>query len=177
MYKAKDDTKFGWYSKDLKEPTEEDFKRNGRFCKSGLAYQSAANEATCVSTSGIWFQNKKLNEPYKCSPQNPADKCTIYFDIPTASQTFTAEGSRGFIKTNCSCALTDQLDGFCSNVLGTNPYLKYTEEMQKMITKSNCHTLDRDNMRAQKDTCSLGQSDEWQLAVDLQFNVTHWPFI
>lgn len=41
--------KFGWKSvqgSDL-EPTIEDFEQNGRFCLSGLAFETAPGEATC----------------------------------------------------------------------------------------------------------------------------------
>lgn len=46
-----------------------------------------------------------------------------------------------------------------------------------MLKNSKCHTLDRNNIRAQKDKCGLGNSKQWELAVDLQFNITHWPYI
>ena len=62
-------------------------------------------------------------------------------------------------------------------MLGTDPYSKYTSEMQLLFSKSECHTLDRDNLQAQQDTCNLSKHEEWHLAVDLQFNVTHWPYI
>ena len=33
-------------------------------------------------------------------------------------------------------------------------------------------------MQAQKDDCGAGKnSDEWKLAVETAFNVTHWPYI
>jgi len=46
-----------------------------------------------------------------------------------------------------------------------------------MLLKSECHTLDRASIRAQKDGCGIGLGTEWNLAVDLQFNITHWPYI
>ena len=54
-------TVFGWYSSSKLNPSEKDFMQNGMFCKSGLAYNSNMNEATCVNTSGIWFQQNQLN--------------------------------------------------------------------------------------------------------------------
>ena len=107
LYSAEEGTKFGWWSANTVEPVMEDFKRNGRFCKSGIAYHSGDGEATCAKTSSIEFQSKKLNDPYKCSPQNPEDKCKILFDIPTDEQLFTSSGSRSFVETQCQCALTD----------------------------------------------------------------------
>lgn len=43
---------------------------------------------------------------------------------------------------------------------------------------SRCHTKDRDNMRAQKDSCGIKvENDDWRFAVDKMFNVTYWPYI
>lgn len=52
-YLAEDGTKFGWMANDLDTATPdlEDFRRNGRYCASGLAYESSKGEATCVSTT------------------------------------------------------------------------------------------------------------------------------
>jgi len=38
IYSADDEIVFGWHSSDLMNPAEDDFKRNGQYCKSGLAY-------------------------------------------------------------------------------------------------------------------------------------------
>lgn len=38
IYTGIENTKFGWYSLDSLNPSEDDFKINGRYCKSGLAY-------------------------------------------------------------------------------------------------------------------------------------------
>lgn len=47
-----------------------------------------------------------------------------------------------------------------------------------MLSNSKCHTLDRNDVRAQRDLCGIGTMDEeWHFAVDLKFNVTHWPYI
>jgi len=55
VFLAEEQTKFGWYSNDTLNPTPDDFKRNGLYCKSGIAYQSNVGEATCVKTSSISF--------------------------------------------------------------------------------------------------------------------------
>lgn len=175
VYSAVEGTKFGWSSADTLQPEIEDFKRNGRFCKSGLAYHSGDGEATCAKTSSIEFQSKTLNDPYKCSPQNPDDKCKILFDIPVSEQPFTDNGSRAFVETQCRCALTDQLTGFCDEVIGTLPYESYTQQKRLTLERSQCHTLDRDDLLAQKDSC--GRASDWRLLVDSAFNVTHWPYI
>ena len=47
-----------------------------------------------------------------------------------------------------------------------------------MLSSSSCHTLDRADMRAQKDSCGIGTSDDmWRMSIDLMFNVTYWPYI
>jgi hypothetical protein len=39
IFEKEDGVKFGWQGPD--EPTEDDFKRNGQYCISGLAFNSA----------------------------------------------------------------------------------------------------------------------------------------
>ena len=176
IYSQDNNVKFGWHSESTERASQDDFRMNGRYCKSGLAAPTAPNEATCTRTKAIEFQKQVLNQPYKCSPQNPNDKCTVRFDLPQANE-FSWEGARSYLESDCSCALTDQLTGFCENVIGTEPYFRYTQQIRQLLTQSRCHTLDRSDLRAQRDSCGLGLSPEWQLAVDLQFNVTHWPYI
>ena len=66
--------------------------------------------------------------------------------------------------------------------------------MRLVYENSDCHSLDRHDLGAQRDSCAFqdyrvadsaeGQETgaeramlEWERAVDLQFNVTHWPYI
>ena len=47
-----------------------------------------------------------------------------------------------------------------------------------MYERSGCHTLDREDFRAQKDDCGIGmKTEQWRYAVDQMFNVTYWPYI
>jgi hypothetical protein len=63
-------------------------------------------------------------------------------------------------------------------VIGTDPYIKYARQMYYVLSNSNCHTLDRYDIRTQRDMCGIGVDDEeWHFAVSLRFNVTHWPYI
>jgi hypothetical protein len=74
--------------------------------------------------------------------------------------------------------LTDQTEGFCGSVIGTNFYKAAVAAKKTVYTNSQCHTLDRDNLLAQKDSCGVGLKDErWKLAAESIFNVTHWPYI
>jgi len=68
-------------------------------------------------------------------------------------------------------------NGFCGSVLGTKIYGQFTQSMVPVLKHSKCHTLDRDDMRAQRDVCGVGHVDEWTRAVELQYKVNHWPYI
>ena len=68
--------------------------------------------------------------------------------------------------------------GYCSSVIGTNYYRRAVRARKLVLERSGCHTLDRDNFRAQKDECGMGmKTEQWRYAVDQHFNVTHWPYI
>jgi len=74
--------------------------------------------------------------------------------------------------------MSDQTSGFCESVIGTDIYTKYAAAKKLLYEKSSCHTLDRENLRAHRDKCGIGDfTDEWRFAVDRQFNVTHWPYV
>ena len=70
------------------------------------------------------------------------------------------------------------MKGYCGSVLGTDTYQKAVEAKRLIYEESQCHSMDRENMRAQRDICGIGDiTDEWRFAVDQQFNVTYWPYI
>jgi len=50
-----------------------DYTQNGKFCKSGLAYNSGPGEARCTNTLSITHpeNDKPLEEPFACSPKDP----------------------------------------------------------------------------------------------------------
>jgi hypothetical protein len=63
--------------------------------------------------------------------------------------------------------MTDQTTGFCNSVIGTDFYEKKVRALKKILDNSNCHTLDRDNLQAQRDKCGIGErTEEWRFAVD-----------
>jgi len=102
------------------------------------------------------------------------------FGIDKADQTYTKTGTRSFVEVPCKCSFGGPNDplGFCSSIIGHDKYATAVSELSNVLSKSNCHTLDRSNMRAQKDACGLGtKSDRWRLAVDKMFNVTYWPYV
>lgn len=88
----------------------------------------------------------------------------------------------------CRCSLyslTDALatgrpysPGYCASVIGGPEYANAAAQMLNILGSSNCHTLDRADMRIQKASCGLGTEDDtYRLAIDSWFNVTHWPYV
>tara|TARA_B110000285_G_C15074352_1_gene589852 strand:- start:416 stop:748 length:333 start_codon:yes stop_codon:yes gene_type:complete len=91
LYSQDDGATFGWASQGEDEraagkknlnPTLEDFKNNGRYCKSGLAYPAGDNLAVCTSFTEMWFyddatkkaaiipKDKAKDGAYPCSPED-----------------------------------------------------------------------------------------------------------
>lgn len=64
-------------------------------------------------------------------------------------------------------------------MLGTVNYTRAVESMSMMMSNSECHTMDRFHLRAQKDKkCGIGYySDEFRMTIDQKFNMTYWPYI
>jgi len=48
----------------------------------------------------------------------------------------------------CRCSLSNPTDGYCESVIGTKIYGKAMRAKKLLYEKSQCHTLDRENMRA-----------------------------
>ena len=68
-------------------------------------------------------------------------------------------------------------DGYCSKLLGHTIYRNAMSALKRVLENSECHTLDRHNMRAQRDSCGISDKDELDIAVDLLFSVNHWPLV
>lgn len=111
-------------------------------CTSGLAYMSAANTATCISTKNITQNGVLLPSPYACSPLDNAAPCRITYNT----------GASDYIEVMCDCAL-DQQKGYCSRIPGTPEYKNMTAHRKRGYVDSVCHTLDRDDYLALKDSC------------------------
>ena len=151
-YSQENEHKFGWLQQGDK-PTLEDHTHNGRYCKSGLAYESAPGEAQCVETQNIKFKGKVLEEPYACEAEDPFFKCQIVF-----GQKENDEGVEEdlYTETPCRCSLAPKdfrtpdakASAYCGSVLGTQIYAKAVRAKKLLYEKSNCHTLDRDDFRA-----------------------------
>ena len=173
------------------KPTLADFKENGRYCKSGLAYPAGADLAVCTSFTHMEFYEaatKKVTKiegkdgAYACSPEDQANTCRLRFAIDDTYKAYVnkADTSRSYVENQCKCALDGkEASGYCSSTLGTGKYKKAVQALQRVNTLSNCHTMDRFNMRAKKDkSCGIGKNnDEWRFAVDQVFNMTYWPYI
>ena len=71
---------FGWKSKNYLQPTYDDYKFNGQYCKSGIAFPLNENQAQCTTTNHIEFEGKKLQSPYQCDPTDNEKYCKLFFN-------------------------------------------------------------------------------------------------
>ena len=142
---AEEDVTFGW-AQEGPEPTLADYERNGRYCMSGLAYGDG-DSAKCVRATAIKFDGLEIAAPYVCQPRDPSKKCQIQFE--------KADSAIGEVSVDCRCAMTDQTSGFCSSVIGTDAYLEATQQMRLVYENSNCHSLDRHDLGAHRDSCAF----------------------
>lgn len=75
------------------------------------------------------------------------------------------DANQSYVNYACQCAM-DGVRGFCGSVLGTKEYAAALYELKPVLEKSNCHTLDRHDFRAHKDTCGIGFGRAWKNAVE-----------
>ena len=127
---------------------------------SGLAFPVNSKMGQCTETDRILFDNKETNNPYNCTATDPDKKCQIIYEEGDPSK-------KGSVDVFCRCSMSDSTSGFCESVIGTETYAKAVRAKKLLYRESKCHTLDRDNMRAQRDDCGIGDyTDEWRFAVD-----------
>eukprot|EP00347_Sterkiella_histriomuscorum_P013616 403364037 len=203
LYSQVEGVLFGW-SRVNQDQTDTlnlvfaDFEQNGKFCQSGLAHPVDDTTARCgvivkatglmnVTNSDTKFTTQvemTLNDSYACSPVNQTVPCKLRVDnssLTAAQLTYASKGKRSFVEVPCKCDLSSSIvnvTGYCGSVIGTSIYTNAVAAKLNVLQKSKCHTLDRADMRAQKDPCGIGtNNEEWRFAVEKVFNVTHWPYI
>jgi hypothetical protein len=116
----------------------------------------------------------ELDHPYQCDPTNNHNFCWLAYNSEENVNELLE-----FVGTECKCAL-DGDRGYCGEVIGTHAYTVALAEMRIMLKNSECHTLDRDNWRAQKDSCGVKNDEDmenWTAAVDNDFNIKNWPYV
>ena len=183
MYSQPENTLFGWLqvsSTDNSRVVLQDYEKNGKYCESGLAYPINDTAARCTSMNSMRYKGAVIPEPFPCDPTSLGVPCQIQFNINENDKTYTAVGTRGYVNVPCKCSFGGINDppGFCSSIIGHEKYQTAVKELANVLSASKCHSLDRDNMRAQKDGCGIGtESDRWRMAIDKMFNVTYWPYV
>ena len=50
-------------------------------------------------------------------------------------------------------------------------------KLKTVLEASECHTLDRDDFRAQRDTCGVKPGKEWTEAIDAMFKVKYHAWV
>eukprot|EP00347_Sterkiella_histriomuscorum_P000911 403374054 len=192
VYSQEDGTSFGWFSNGITKTSSfrsislEDYKRNGQYCKSGFAFPllpTSITQANCTSVEKIMYQlgSQKLQlfqeNSFNCSVTNQTNKCELNFlaEYPNPSKNASQRKYQDFL-VECGCAM-DGNNGYCSQVLGTDIYRNAVQALRQVLQESACHTLDRNDFKAQRDTCGISDKSVLDSAIDQLFNVNHWPLV
>jgi hypothetical protein len=98
----------------------------------------------------MMYGGQVLNEPFPCNPALTKQKCNIMFSIDPSDVPYTKVGTRGYVEVPCKCSLGGANDpiGFCASIIGHDKYATAVSELANVLSSSNCHTLDRNDMRA-----------------------------
>lgn len=151
-YSQETGTNFGWES--ITGNQLDDAVRNGKFCKTGWAWNSdGADTAQCTKiTSVVTDMGTEMKTPYECTATMDNNYCQYYLDF----------SNNNYLSGQCECAL-DDYQGFCRypGQIETYTFIGYVKVLDE---NNHCHTLDRDNMKAQLE-CGLGKSEAMKNAV------------
>ena len=105
LYSADNFVEFGWYSESETKPLLQDFKDNGRFCKSGVAYPTSPYDAKCTSTEMIKWDGDILESPYACDPENQDISCELHFKIDEEDLKYS-KGNKAKAQVPCMCSMS-----------------------------------------------------------------------
>ena len=160
--------------------TYKDWIRNGQYCKSGLAFPIfnstgyASLAANCTAVDHIVFNGIWLNDslPYSCDPTNQSNKCVLVYNASYPNPGLNATYAN--FSTNCECALTGD-DGYCGRLLGTANHAGWVELIKTVLEANTCHTLDRLDIRAWRDSCGNLPTGDIDNAVDALFSKPPTP--
>ena len=183
-------TEFGWEilpGSDYLNPSFEDYKYNGQYCMSGLAFPKSQTIAKCTKVHQVEFDGEvlwsekdwdpKVDAPptFECDPTDNSKMCELkyYITDPDVREEFAIEKS---FFTTCKCSM-DGTTGYCGQVLGTQVYADGLYNIKNVMESSDCHTLDRHDWRAQKEDCNVSTAEDWDRAVSDLFNLNHWPYV
>ncbi|TNV73756.1 hypothetical protein FGO68_gene11125 [Halteria grandinella] len=153
---------FGWRYVD---PTDDMTNAliNGQACATGFAIYTGSFQARCTPILKIASDFGTVPAPYACSVANPSNTCRYYYS------------ELEYLTQDCQCGF-DPTIGYCPYP-GQEELSKHINAQFKVLNVSNCHTLDRFNLRAQAETCGMGPQIELKAAISIAFNYTQWPFI
>lgn len=165
----------GWKSDNPQSNlTVEDYIQNGKYCKSGLAFPITEFIGNCSATDRIVYNNTNVTAPYECNPTNQFQRCWLFYNYSAPNDAITLP-QRNF-SVRCNCAL-DGNKGYCSNIVGTLEYREAVSKLKTVLEVSECHTLDRDNFRAQRDVCGIGPGNDLDSAIRAMFEMKYHPWV
>jgi hypothetical protein len=155
-------TVFGWRYTDAEDGMTNAL-TNGQFCRSGFAVYLGSYAGVCSSIQRISSDFGQVEAPYKCSVANPSNTCRYYYS------------TNDYLTQQCQCGF-DPTIGYCPYP-GQKELSAYTSSLLKVLQVSECHSLDRYNLRAQAEQCGMGPQIELKAAISIAFNFTQWPYI
>lgn len=162
LYQKAEGELFGWRYVDSADGMTNAFV-NGQACASGFAIYTGSYTAKCAQIFKVSSDFGDVQAPYACSVANPANTCRYYYS------------ALEYVTQQCQCGF-DNTIGYCPYP-GQQELTGYLNSQLKVMNVSNCHTLDRFDMRAQAETCGMGPQIELKAAISIAFNYTMWPFI
>ena len=133
LYYNPEFTTFGWRYVDTNDGMINALV-NGQYCQSGFAVYIGSYTAMCSSIKKISSDFGVVASPYKCSVANPSNTCRYYYT------------TNDYLTQQCQCGFDDTI-GYCPYP-GQDELTKYINSIFKVMTVSNCHSLDRYNLRA-----------------------------
>ena len=150
----------------------------------GDGYQAKCTKVHRVSFDGETLWNEKDWDPkedepptFECDPTDNSKMCElVYYTTDPKYTAASGQAKESSFTTNCKCSM-DGETGYCGEILGTRIYADGLYNIKNILESSDCHTLDRDNWRAQKEECNNGNFDEWENAVNDLFRLNYWPYV
>ena len=102
-----------------------------------------------------------MKAPFNCTASMVNNFCNYYLDYSNTN----------YLAGQCECAMDDHT-GFCPYP-GQPETLTFIKYISLVNDNDHCHTLDRDNMKAQLE-CGLGDCEEFKQAVQWKMRFERW---
>ena len=121
----------------------------------------------------VKFRDQVINETYQCDPTDNESFCIYEYNLTEYNLDAVETGS---FSRPCKCGL-DGDTGYCSSILGTPELKEGAAAIKNLFSQNQCHTGDRGDYRAMKESCCLAKDKEWDEAAEWNFKINNWPYV